>query len=306
MTTLFGRAEYSGIPQSQETLNNMGAKSLKFDPETINVPDMNNFIQQQQQINCDYAKELAKLGTGGALEIGAGALLPAGLGLGAKLGTGLLKPIAGKAIGRAIGQGLTSGGLSGAVSGFGRGLIEDKPFESGFIGGVGGALGGGALGALGGYTSKLNSARKLIYHKPYETMNKEEARAFKGMGKKYYKDYIQFRSVENPYYGKFNFVGSQAGKPDYKFMEQYPFLRKNLQNASDNIGIKNNKERIDSLGFNNIKVNFKGKDYDYQIRKNSNNLENDFYNIKPYELFEKELNQGFQKESKLYDLIHRQ
>ena len=148
------------------------------------------------------------------------------------------------------------------------------------------------------YLPELIHATRLIYHKPFDKMTIEEKKSFGNLGKEYYKKYVQHRPVHNEDIGTIDFNGGQAGKPDYIYMEQYPKLRENIQNATENVYIKakpridkngNKYTRQDAVGFDNLKVNWKGKDYDYQIRHNPA-LENpDFYNIKPYDLLIKEL-----------------
>lgn len=147
-------------------------------------------------------------------------------------------------------------------------------------------------------TQQLMHAGQLLFHKPFEKMTKEEYNAYGRLGKDYYKNYVKGQRAKNDVIGDVDFYGGQAGESDYKYMEQYPFLKRNIEKARENvyrevkpkIG-KDGKEYIrkDATGFDNLKVNWKGKDYDYQIRHNPSLPNKDFYNIKPYEKFLEEL-----------------
>lgn len=139
------------------------------------------------------------------------------------------------------------------------------------------------------YLPQILSASKLLIHKPFDKMTKQEYNKYGKLGKRYYKDYIQGNMVTNDIIGDVDFKGAQAGKPDYRYMEQYPFLRKNLEEANENITLPTNKERADAIDFDNLKVNWKGKDYTYQVRNNPDLPTKDFYNIKPYDILLKQL-----------------
>lgn len=127
------------------------------------------------------------------------------------------------------------------------------------------------------------NGRDLIFHKKFEEMTPQEYTEYGKLGKKYYKTNLHNKTFENSEIGTGNFPNSQAGKTDYRYMEQYPFLRYLLKNAKVEAK-ENNKDRIDSLMFYDLKNKFKGKDYIYQIRKNAYDKTNNFYNIKPGDL----------------------
>jgi len=85
-------------------------------------------------------------------------------------------------------------------------------------------------------------------------------------------------------------------------MEQYPLLRYQIDNAKSNQPMAVNKNREDANLFYNLKGKWKGKDYDYQIRDNTNNsLE--FHNIKPYEFLERDVEKAKNKGEILYELL---
>ena len=109
------------------------------------------------------------------------------------------------------------------------------------------------------------------------------------VGKNYFKNNIQpnrdYSEVLKDYV---YYPGKQAGKIRYKDMKQFPKLRENIRNSDTNLFIKNKKDRTDAAGFNNLKVNFEGEDYAYQVRNNPKTKHQEFYNIKPYYLAEKD------------------
>ena len=161
------------------------------------------------------------------------------------------------------------------------------------------ALGGIAnrgLKTIGEYLPYINDiwqGRGLLFHKPFDWMTPEEYTNFGRKGVEFYKSVLNPRKAESRYIeNPINFPNSKAGESDYKYMEQYPLVVKNIKEALSNVYKKvkpkidkngNEYIRKDAKGFHNLKVKWKGKEYDYQIRDNAYNKENDFYNIKPYE-----------------------
>ena len=159
------------------------------------------------------------------------------------------------------------------------------------------------------YLPQVISAARLLYHKPFEKMSPEEYKNYGKLGKEYYKKYIQGNKVYNPEVQKKDykqregimFTGGQAGEPDYRYMEQYPKLEENIEKSLNNyfeetrpkIG-KDGKlyMRNDAKGFSNLKVDWKGQDYDYQIRHNPFLEMPDFYNIQPYDVFINKIKNG--------------
>lgn len=142
------------------------------------------------------------------------------------------------------------------------------------------------------YIPQILSAARLLYHKPFEKMSEAEQKAYRKEGSKYYKNYIKDKIIHNNVIGDVDFKGGQAGEPDFQYMEQYPQLRNNIKKATDNISLPPKYPRDDATSFDNLKVNWRGKDYDYQIRHNPFLKTPDFYNIKPYDLLIEELKKG--------------
>lgn len=122
--------------------------------------------------------------------------------------------------------------------------------------------------------------------------NKKDAKVF-------YKSYIHPKTTFNKEIGEISYPNSAIGKIDKEYLNQIPALRFILRNARNNIHLPNNKERFDSNGFDNLKYNWNGKNYAYQIKNNKYNNLKEFHNIKPYELLE----QDIQKYNNLYNKI---
>lgn len=138
------------------------------------------------------------------------------------------------------------------------------------------------------YAKDIWKGRGLLFHKPFSWMTPKEYTNFGKRGKQFYKEVLHPQSAKNK---KFNldasFPNSRAMESDYKYMEQYPLTRKNINDAQEKLytypkNYGGHKLRTDAEGFNNLKVKWKGQDYAYQIRDNAGHIGNDFYNIKPY------------------------
>lgn len=138
------------------------------------------------------------------------------------------------------------------------------------------------------YAKDIWEGRELLIHKPFDKMTPEEYTKYGDIGKQYFKTTLNPQTSHNPIIGDVKYPNKSAGKPDYKYMEQYPFMRYNIDKATNNKYIPNNKNRADAKGFDNLKVNWKGKDYAYQIKNSAYNQGKNFHNIKPYELLELE------------------
>ena len=165
-------------------------------------------------------------------------------------------------------------------------------------------LGGSLIGGLGlfragklaapyaPYLDKIWKGRSLLFHKPFENMTPQEYNEFGRRGVKFYKEVLNPTQTTNKNVDNaIRFPNASAGESDYRYMEQYPLLPKNIKEAQENTyippqpKIKNGKPYIrkDAKGFHNLKVKWKDKYYDYQIRDNAYDDFNDFHNIKPYE-----------------------
>ena len=158
-----------------------------------------------------------------------------------------------------------------------------------------GLRGLGLLNEFGPYLKDIWQGRNLLFHTPFDEMTPEDIRAYRKLGNIFYKNNLNGQTVENNLLhtdGPVSFPNGRASESDYQYMEQYPLLRKNIKEAKENTFLPphikydengNSYFRTDANGFNNLKVKWKNKLYDYQIKENSNGSGNDFYNIKPYE-----------------------
>ncbi len=127
---------------------------------------------------------------------------------------------------------------------------------------------------------KTVKAKQLENAKISKDMTLEEMLNLRKQGKQYYKDYIQNRLIHNSEAGDINFPNSQVGEIGLHNYNMIPKLPKQIRNAK-NLKISNDKpERTDALNFVKVYNNYKGKQYEYLIRNNSNNTGKDFYQIK--------------------------
>lgn len=144
------------------------------------------------------------------------------------------------------------------------------------------------------YLREIWKGRNLLLHKPFDKMTKEEYNNYGKLGRDFYKSVLNKQKANSRFInGDISFPNKRASETDYRYMEQYPLLRKNIHDATKNTFIEpqakideygNEYIRSDANGFNNLKIRWNGNDYDYQIKENANGSGNDFYNIKPYEL----------------------
>lgn len=157
------------------------------------------------------------------------------------------------------------------------------------------------------YSLLPNSAKTYLTEKTLEhglpffkLLN--NAKKYGNIGTKYYKEHIHPYVEHNNTFGNdYYFPNGAAGKPDYKYMKQYPTLRKNVRESQEFIYLDNNKPRTDANGFDNVKVNYKGNNYSYQFKNSAYDNRKEFHNIKPYELVEEELKKKIPKT--LYDAL---
>lgn|GEM_PF-6841577 len=142
--------------------------------------------------------------------------------------------------------------------------------------------------------SALPSNIKLSYGLPIYRLIDRSLNSFGKLGKQYFKNelhpYRDYSKVLNKYVYYPNKV---AGKTRNQYMNQYPNVRKGVREAEEKLHIDNKYPRNDANGFENLKVNFRGKDYAYQIKNNPVNERAEFYNIKPYDLAEKDYEQQY-------------
>ena len=159
------------------------------------------------------------------------------------------------------------------------------------------------MGGLGlvklGAEPLLNYSKGLAlsYGKPLFRLFDKSLNTFGKLGKDYFRKNIKntkdYSKILNEYV---YYPDSQIGKIRYKYLDQLPKLKQNVRNSNFNRHIDNKYFRQDAKGFDNLKVNFKGNDYAYQIRNNAINGHKEFYNIKPYKYVEEDYqNQYFNK-----------
>lgn len=124
---------------------------------------LDNYKAEQDAIQKERNKEMAKLYGGAALQIGS-ALIPGTLGLKAAGGAiKALTPYVGKKIAENVATGTISGLASGAVEGLGRGLMEgENPLKTMASDATLGTLFGGALGLAGGKIGKKLAEKRVF------------------------------------------------------------------------------------------------------------------------------------------------
>ena len=151
-----------------------------------------------------------------------------------------------------------------------------------------GGLAGRGLKTIGGYlpyTNDIWQGRGLLFSNLLNT--RKETRK---LGENFIKEYLSNNPI-NTKFGQIEFKNKLANETDPQHMWQFPFARFNLSRATNNTNIPNKKpdSKPDVDYFDNIEINFLGKNFDYQIRNNKNNKLKDLYNIKDYKLLEKDL-----------------
>lgn len=113
------------------------------------------------------------------------------------------------------------------------------------------------------YAKDIWEGRNLLFHKPFKWMNKQEYDNYGALGKDYYQKYLQKNPVYIEDYGLVNFGSNNRGK-DYPFkMEQYPFLRKNIEKSKWQFN-SNTKNEIDR-NYDHFYNNYNRKLFDYII-----------------------------------------
>lgn len=113
------------------------------------------------------------------------------------------------------------------------------------------------------YINDIWQGRNLLFHKPFNKMSSEEFKSYGKLGRQYYKDHLQNNPVDINGYGLVEFGRTNRGKDNTANMEQYPFLRKNLQNATQ-MDTTNNKNEIDRI-YDHFYNTHKNNLYDYII-----------------------------------------
>lgn len=133
------------------------------------------------------------------------------------------------------------------------------------------------LGGLGLYKSipflpylkDIWNGRNLLFHKPFEKMTNEEFNNYGKMGKLYYQNYLQNNPVYIKGYGEITFSKNNRGKDKTINFEQYPLLRKNLENATKEDFSTNYKNEPDRE-YNYFSNTYKGDLFNYLIENIDN------------------------------------
>lgn len=81
------------------------------------------------------------------------------------------------------------------------------------------------------YLKDIWEGRGLLFHKPFGEMTNKEFENYNQQGQNYYQQYLQNNPANIKNYGQVTFGGKNKGKDFTYNMEQYPFLRKNLESA---------------------------------------------------------------------------
>lgn len=140
-------------------------------------------------------------------------------------------------------------------------VVETALGLKGLIGGV------RAYNGIRPFLGDIWAGRKLLFHKPFNQMTREEFKNYGKLGKDYYKNYLQRNPLKMKDESIIHFGSDYNGK-DFPFkMEQYPYLRKQLYNA-ENIKTTNDKNATNKV-YEHLYNTFRNKLYDYLIENNT-------------------------------------
>ncbi len=201
-------------------------------------------------------------------------------GLGALIQKESMTKSIGNKLSSAIDNGVLYGTTSGALFGAIEGALNDKNVLKSAVEGAGAGLllDGLGMGAYG-YMKKLKNAKQLE-NLDINKLSPEQIQEIRALGKNYYKDYLQGREIFSEKLGDIRFPRSQAGEIGLHNYKMVPKLPEQIRGAK-NVQYSNDKpHRLDADNFYKLYNDHKGKNYEYVIRKNSNNTGHDFYQIK--------------------------
>lgn len=201
-------------------------------------------------------------------------------GLGALIQKESMTKSIGNKLSLAIDNGVLYGTTSGALFGAIEGALNDKNVLKSAVEGAGAGLllDGLGMGAYG-YMKKLKNA-KLLENLDINKMSPGQIQEIRSLGKNYYKDYLQGREIFSEKLGDIRFPRSQAGEIGLHNYKMVPKLPEQIRGAK-NVQYSNDKpHRLDADNFYKLYNDHNGKNYEYVIRKNSNNTGHDFYQIK--------------------------
>lgn len=119
------------------------------------------------------------------------------------------------------------------------------------------------LASYAPYAKDIWEGRNLLFHKPFDQMNRQEIKDYGKIGKQYYQNYLQKNPAFIKNYGEVFFGRTNKGKDTTRNMEQYPFLRKNLETSKQGVNT-NTKNEIDR-NYDHFINTHKGNLYHYLI-----------------------------------------
>ena len=240
------------------------------------------YEQYRKELDKELNKYIAKQYIGAALEIGSTTLPMGGIGkVGATIGKDLLVKNLGRKVSENIGSGILSGGGSGAVFGFGHGLMNDEnPVVSSALGGIGGGITGGAVGAIGANIQKATRDYQLMNLPPIDDLSDIGRKNLRKFGNQYYSDYLQDSQVKDPFGNTYTFPGSQFGKIKMFNYKMLPKIKKTNTHCKKLKKSNDKPDRLDSNYCVKLYNTYKDKNYEYVMRNNANNTGHDYYLIK--------------------------
>ena len=233
---------------------------------------LDRYKSNQDAIQKEHNKEMAKMYGGAALQIGS-ALIPGTLGLkGAGAAIKAITPYVGRKIAENAVTGVTSGLASGAVEGLGRGLMEgENPWKAMVSDATLGTLFGGAFGLAGGKIGKKLAEKNLQNNNiaPQKYFDDYVAGLAKsdtlGKSSPFSKEFMKFKGLRD----SFTPVSKNTGS-------EFLFAGENALNA-DNVALNKAKELFEQ-GADNEEIRqltswFKGVDdkWRYEIPDGSFN-----------------------------------
>lgn len=109
------------------------------------------------------------------------------------------------------------------------------------------------------YLKDIWYGRDLLFHKPFNLMTREEFKNYGALGDKYYQNFLQNNPINKRGFGLIEFGRKNRNKDITVNKENYPFLRKNINDAVENLEPTNNKNEPDRI-------------YHYLENRNNGNL----------------------------------
>ncbi len=241
--------------------------------------------EYNKQADKQFYRTVGKSVLGASIEVAA-MLAPigavgAGTRVAGKVGLAALEKKFGKKIVQDTIASAIDGALASSIFGAGRGLLENKNILTSSIQDAVLGLGmGGLTGASVSYLQKLNHAKILENYKTGNNMSLDEMKKLRAMGKNYYKNYLQDRKIDSSFLGQINIPGSQAGEINLHNSKMIPKIPEQIETAKSSTYSNDKPFRLDSDYFKKLYNTYKNKEFEYVIRKNSNNTGYDFYQIK--------------------------